>query len=141
MNYVNFERDFVVKLGIDVVAWAHDKFINPSEISTSLAPLQKLATALKDGTCRFVRLSEAAHRAREAAYTEKVATGAVSVRKEREDKGVPRNKRCRTTTDGEEADDDEEQPAIQAKRRHPAAGKAVSAPKSAEFIESDDDEN
>ena len=134
MNYVNFEREFVVKLGIDVIGWTHEKFINPSEMSTSLPPLQKLSTALKDGSCHFVRLSEAAHRAREAAYNKQVADGAVTVRKEREDKGVPRGKRRRNAEDGGEADEDC-RPASQPKR----ARQAKTMPsKSSEFVNDSD---
>lgn len=134
MNYINFEREFVVKFGIDVVGWPHEKFINPSEMSTSLPPLQQLAAALKDTTCRFIRLSDAAHTAREAAYNKQVAEGTVAVRKERGDKGVSRGKR-RNVADGDEANDEEE-PAVRPKRRRHA--KEAVLPKSAEFVNDSD---
>lgn len=90
INYSNFEHEFVVKHVIDVIGWTHERFINPSDMSTSLPPLQKLVAALKDGMCKFIRLSE--HRTHQDAFNKRVAEGLVVSRKECEDKGILRGK-------------------------------------------------
>ncbi|KAH9923874.1 uncharacterized protein B0H18DRAFT_1120218 [Fomitopsis serialis] len=140
MNYLNFERDFIVKQGIDVLGWTHDKFINPSDMSTSLPPLRKLVDALKNGSCKFVE------------------AGDVAPRKECQDKGIARGKRSRSDARDDEDDSQEteqpdenvaEAPGPPQKRRRTskavskskAASKPKAAaknhPKSAPFVEND----
>ncbi|KAH9831717.1 uncharacterized protein C8Q71DRAFT_861410 [Rhodofomes roseus] len=139
MNYVNFERDFVVKFGIDVTGWTFDKFINPSEMSTSLPPLQKLISALKDGSCRFHRLAEPERSRREEAYNRKVLAGEVEPRKERQDKGVPRGKRAANAADTEPDEGSGNTNAPPAKRPR-VSGLSIqkAAPKSNEFVNDSD---
>ncbi|KAJ7862682.1 hypothetical protein B0H14DRAFT_3863116 [Mycena olivaceomarginata] len=45
MQYVNYE------------GWTPAKFVNPSELSDAIGPLQELFTAIKNGTCKFVKLT------------------------------------------------------------------------------------
>ena len=149
MNYLNFERDIVVKYGIDIVGWTYETFINPSEMSTSLPPLRKLSDAIKDGTCRFVRLSQSEHRAREKEYFRKVDAGEVATRKERQDKGVPRGKRTHAEANDDNDSDDEgpsgstqhtEQPPEKRRRtmRKATTTSKNAGPKSAAIIRDED---
>jgi hypothetical protein len=43
MQYVNYEEDIVLHYGVVLEGWTHDKFVNPSKLSSTLPPLQKLA--------------------------------------------------------------------------------------------------
>ncbi|OBZ67744.1 hypothetical protein A0H81_12133 [Grifola frondosa] len=101
MNYVNYERDIVLHYGIQLVGWTADKFSNPSELSNSLGPLQKLKNALENGDCRFERLSTTELAERQKKFDEKVDAGVVSQRKTRKDAGKKRGKR---RSAGEQAD-------------------------------------
>ncbi|TFY52520.1 hypothetical protein EVJ58_g9971 [Rhodofomes roseus] len=143
MNYVNFERDFIVKFGINVTGWTFDKFINPSEMSTSLPPLQKLLSALKDGSCRFYRLPEPERVRREEEFNRKVLSGEIAPRKERQDKGVLRGKRAANAVDpGSDTDDGgtESQPLAKRPRTSRKSTQKPLDPKSAEFIDNSDNE-
>jgi hypothetical protein len=97
MNYVNFEDLIVQRYCIDLVGWpANLKFVNPSEMSDSLAPLQELSTALSDGTCKFVVLSPTEQSARRERVAADKAAGRIvprKPRKQRKDAGVARGRR------------------------------------------------
>ena len=88
MQYANYEEAIVLKYGIEMVGWTHNKFCNPSELSNSLEPLRTLLEALSNQTCKFVRLSPAERRAREAKYRADVASGALQVKKRKTRKDV-----------------------------------------------------
>ena len=115
MQYVNYERDIVLRHGIELRGWTHPVWANPSELSTSLPPLQGLLDAIKTGNCKFVRLTREERTLREVAYNEKVALGEIHVgRKKRKDAGTKRGagssgKRVRGYVQEEEEDDDEEE--------------------------------
>lgn len=68
MAYLHYERDIVIRYGIDLEGWTYPKFVNPSDMSTSLLPLEKLYNALKEGTCKFIELTPEAKRARQQQY-------------------------------------------------------------------------
>jgi hypothetical protein len=97
MNYVRFEDLIVQRYSIDLVGWpANVKFVNPSEMSDSLAPLQELNTALSNGTCKFVALSPTEQRARRERVAADEAAGRIAPRKprkQRKDAGVARGRR------------------------------------------------
>ncbi|KAF8512929.1 hypothetical protein BU17DRAFT_95798 [Hysterangium stoloniferum] len=63
MQYSNYERDIVQHFGVELVGWTAE-FINPSQLSNALAPLQELADTLEAGTCKFVWLTTAECRVR-----------------------------------------------------------------------------
>ncbi|OCH84194.1 hypothetical protein OBBRIDRAFT_839892 [Obba rivulosa] len=75
MNYVNYEKDIVLRYGIELQGWTHEKFVNPSDLSMSLPPLEKLHAAIKSGDCP---------------YYNKLEEGSVPQRKKRKDAGKPR---------------------------------------------------
>lgn len=95
MNYINFECDIVARYGIDLVGWTYEKFVNPSEMSTSLPPLQKLYTALEDGSCHFVKLTPTEHKERTEKYNLALEDGQAQPRKKRKDAGKTRGQRAR----------------------------------------------
>jgi hypothetical protein len=57
MQYVNYEEAIVQCYGVLLKGWTFNRFVNPSELSTSLPPLQKLLNALNDGSCKIVKLT------------------------------------------------------------------------------------
>ncbi len=99
MQYTNYEVDIVIKYGIELVGWTHDKFCNPSELSNSLEPLRTLLDALNNQTCKFVKLSPQDRRAREAKYQADVASGSIpgKQRKTRKDSGTTRKRKLGIT--------------------------------------------
>ncbi|KAJ7800798.1 hypothetical protein B0H14DRAFT_2615904 [Mycena olivaceomarginata] len=66
MQYVNYEENIVLTHGVNM---------NPSELSTVLAPLQELLAALKADTCTFVKLTAQEHINHEKKYEDDAATG------------------------------------------------------------------
>jgi hypothetical protein len=94
MQYSRYEEDIVQRYGIVLEGWTYENLVNPSELSSSLPPLTILLEALKSGDCKFVKLSAAERKEREAAYQAKIASGEVVLvkRKHRSDAGIPRKK-------------------------------------------------
>lgn len=107
MQYIRYEEEIVLKLGIELVGWMYDKIVNPSQLSSALEPLSTLRNALRDGQCKFVRLSPPEIKQRIAAYQEKLNDGQVQKRKRktRKDKGGRRSKISRAIV-GEDGDDE-----------------------------------
>lgn len=107
MQYVNYEEAIVQRYGIELQGWTYDKFVNPSELSTSLPLLRKLLTAIDTGSCKFVKLTAEELRKRLETYKKKVESGELKIRerKTRSDAG----KRKRKDRDGidEGSEDDE----------------------------------
>ncbi|GBE84240.1 hypothetical protein SCP_0602180 [Sparassis crispa] len=87
MNYVNYERDIVLKYGITLQGWTHEKWANPSDLSTSPPPLRTLLAALESGTCKFEQLTSEELKKRTEEYDQKVAAGEAVARKKRKDTG------------------------------------------------------
>ena len=89
MQYVNYEEDIVQRYGIVLEGWTFARFVNPSELSTVLPPLQKLLNVLNDGSCKFMKLTREQHKAHEKEYHEKVVTREIQVheRKTKKDAG------------------------------------------------------
>ena len=111
MQYLNYERDIVLLHGVALEGWTHRDWTNPSELGTSLPPLHELHQALKDGRCRFVKLTAAQRAERQRQYDEQVTNGEIvsRERKKRKDAGRargPQNKRRGLLTIGPQEDDD-----------------------------------
>jgi hypothetical protein len=107
MQYVNYEEAIVQRYGIKLQGWTYDRFVNPSELSTSLPLLRKLLNAIDTGDCKFVKLTAEALRKCLETYKKKVANGEIKIRerKIRSDAG----KRKRKAQDGlDESSDDED---------------------------------
>ncbi|KAF7984939.1 hypothetical protein HWV62_9859 [Athelia sp. TMB] len=86
MNYANYEKAIVVKYGVHLAGWTHDKFENPGNIKTGTA-LNALLSALALGTCYWQTLSAEEWGARKLAYAALEAAGAARKRKIRSDAG------------------------------------------------------
>jgi hypothetical protein len=92
MQYLNYERDIVLRHGVVLEGWTHSTWANPSELSTSLEPLRRLLDALKNDTCKFVKLTTAQRQKRQEEYNKKVDSGEIQVqeRQKRKDAGKKR---------------------------------------------------
>jgi hypothetical protein len=139
MQYVNYEEDIVIRYGVVLEGWTHEKFVNPSELSSALPPLQKLVEALKAGTCKFVKLSSAERKKREAERKKKLASGELQPRerKTRKDAGKKRKSHHNKENEGSDTDgsgsdkNDENRPRKRLRRNT----------KCATIVDSDDDES
>ena len=92
MQYINYDEAIVQRYEVLLEGWTFDRFVNPSELSTSLPPLQKLLDALNDGSCKFVKLTREQRKDHEKDHRTKVASGEIEVRqrKKRKDAGKKR---------------------------------------------------
>lgn len=138
MHYTRYEEEIVQRYGIDLQGWTYEKLMNPSTLSSSLPPLKALRDALVTGTCKFVKLTAAERKEREAAYIASIESGKVELqkRKRRSDADIrKKSKRARkeggnkSNEEGDEDDEDDEQQ---------DDGDAPHNPKSNEFIEDSD---
>lgn len=98
------------KHGVVLEGWTAGSLVRPSMLSNSLEGLHTLLKALKEGTCKFRRLSDEEKRQRRAAYDVGVADGSVVVptRKTRSDAGKKR-KPSPVRLQGEDNEDEAEQ--------------------------------
>ncbi|EMD35107.1 hypothetical protein CERSUDRAFT_97023 [Gelatoporia subvermispora B] len=127
MNYITFERDIVLRYSIDLKGWPLEKFVNPSELSTSIPPLLSLKEALDNGTCHFVKLNAVQLAEREEKYRAALESGTEQPRKKRKDAGKSRGRRSGQQDDGTH-EPDGGQPSKRRKTQH----------KSAEIVPDDD---
>lgn len=107
MQYINYEEAIIECYRIELQGWTYDRFVNPSELSTSLPSLRKLLNAIDTGDCKFVKQTAKEHCKGQETYKKKVANGEIKgcERKIRSDAG----KRKRKAQDGlNEGSDDEE---------------------------------
>lgn len=124
MQYVNYEEDIIQRYGIELQGWTYDKFVNPSELSTSLPLLRKLLNAIDTGDCKFVKLTAEERRKRLETYKKKVAKGEIKVRerKIRSDAGKRKRKvGLNESSDDDESDDENSRP----RKKHPGRSKAM----------------
>ncbi|KAJ7866903.1 hypothetical protein B0H13DRAFT_1476357, partial [Mycena leptocephala] len=107
MAYV-YKEDVIFKYGVELVGWTPDKWCNPSELTTSLPVLRKLLNALKDGTCKFVRIPPTELKARKAKYEQDLAAGLIAgkQRKPRCDIGRKRKRSAADDSEEDESDGD-----------------------------------
>ncbi len=109
MSYVHFTRDIELVHHVTMVGWTAERFCNPSDLSNSIDELVKLRDALKDGTCRFVPLTDEEYEEVKKKYDEHVQNGLLPPRKKRKDAGTKRKKAgsVREEVEEEEAEDGE----------------------------------
>jgi hypothetical protein len=105
MQYVNYEEAIVQCYGVVLEGWTFDRFVNLSELSTALPPLQRLHDALDDGSCKFVKLTREQCKEHEKDYCMKLGSGEIQVRqrKTRKDAG---QKQKRISSKGNDSDSD-----------------------------------
>jgi hypothetical protein len=91
MEYVHHEESIVLRYDVKLVGWTADKFVNPSDLSSSLGALTTLRNALQNGECRWEKLSREERRDRQAKWDAGVADGSIIPRSRatRLDKGKP----------------------------------------------------
>ncbi|KAJ6456854.1 hypothetical protein C8R45DRAFT_798255, partial [Mycena sanguinolenta] len=77
MDYIYYEECIVLKYGIILVGWTCARFVNPSELSSSITVLTTLRDALRDEKCKWVKLSPAERKARKEAWDVDVEAGKV----------------------------------------------------------------
>ena len=136
MYYVDYEEKIVQRYGIGLVGWTYEKFVNPSELSTSLPGLQQLLDAINNGSCKFVKLSPLQLIERRQALQKSISDGNVPApkgRKPRKDRGTKR-----TIENGGGGSDVENQQPKPKKRRSTAGKKNQARPKSREVVEDSD---
>ncbi|KAJ7170275.1 hypothetical protein C8R43DRAFT_1120708 [Mycena crocata] len=93
MSYTWHEEDIVQRYNIVLEGWT-TKFVNPSELSTSLPALRKLLDAINNKDCKYMKLTPKLAAERRTQWEEDVSTALVVAkhRKERIDSGVPRKR-------------------------------------------------
>ena len=109
MQYVNYEKGIVQQYGVELIGWTHDKFTNPSKLSTAVEPLCKLLNAIKGGDCKLIKLTVKEHKKRLETYRAKVHSGEVKVRskKTHSDAGKKRKNRKVVHSESSEGSDSE----------------------------------
>jgi hypothetical protein len=129
MQYVNYEEAIIQRYGIELQGWTYDKFVNPSELSTSLPLLRKLLNAIDTGDCKFVKLTAEERRKRLETYKKKVANGEIKIRerKTRSDAGKRKRKDRDGLNEGSEDEESDSETLHSRKKRssnHPAPGRS-----------------
>ena len=107
MQYVNYDEAIVQCYRVILEGWTFNRFVNPSEFSTSIPPLQTLLDALNNGSCKFTKLTREQRKHHERDYCEKLSSGEIEVRsrKTRKDAGKKRKRNVtKKTGSGHESD-------------------------------------
>jgi len=93
VHWLRFEEKVLLQYGVDLIGYTYDKVVNPSDLSSSIGPLQELLDALKNGSCKFIKLTNQQRKEQQAAYDAKVNTGEIQPqkRKRRSDAGEKRS--------------------------------------------------
>jgi hypothetical protein len=146
MHYVQYHKEIVMRYGVALKGWTHPMFANPSDLSTSLPPLQELLNAINSDQCKFVNLTSEQQKAEDNKYQEKIRKGEITVpvRATRKDKGKKRKVQeaagdSNDDEDGENGDGNDRQGLRQPAKRRRLAKARKPAPKSMEHVNSDSD--
>ena len=107
MQYLNYERDIVLRYGVVLEGWTHSLWANPSELSTSLEPLRQLVDALKSGSCKFVKLTREDWEKRRKEYYAKIDSGEIRSRERKKRSDAGKKRKARDMDDSSSDDDDE----------------------------------
>ncbi|KAH7908746.1 hypothetical protein BJ138DRAFT_1012143 [Hygrophoropsis aurantiaca] len=72
MEYLKYETNVVRRYHVKLVGWTHPDWNNPSELRGGAVPLETLARAVANGTCKFIKITaeEVAERTRRMSYGE-----------------------------------------------------------------------
>ncbi|KAG1797353.1 uncharacterized protein HD556DRAFT_1233386 [Suillus plorans] len=134
MNYSNYETAIVETYGVRLVGWPQGvNFTSPSNIGT-VGDIRRLRDALKARMCYWTTLSPAEVKAHTAELDARRSAGEVvrKLRKKRSDAGVARKRKVPPTTNKENA--------RSSKRTKVTSAQLRDAPKSAEFVESSNED-
>jgi hypothetical protein len=129
INYTNFKTAIKEKLAIDIKGWPEGVAFQSPTSMNDLHALLKLRGALKDGSCHWFRMTPHQHDEFHALLDacHKRGENVGKQRKKRADAGVPRKRKGKEN-------------APPGKRAR-APGSSAQAPKSAEFIDSSEEES
>ena len=137
MHYADYEEKIVQRYGVELIGWTYEKLVNPSELSTSLPGLRQLLEAIKTGSCKFIKLTQAQLKQRREEHQKAIEDGSLpapKTRKPRKDRGSKRKR----TEDDKENGEDGKQPASKKSRRSTAQkGSQGAAGKSKEIVDSE----
>ncbi|KAJ6555542.1 hypothetical protein B0H10DRAFT_2241314 [Mycena sp. CBHHK59/15] len=75
MSYKWFDEDITMKYGLVLKGWTAPRFVQPSELSTSLPALQTLLNVLKSRECHFEKLLPDALKAWKKKFREDIDAG------------------------------------------------------------------
>lgn len=122
MQYTNYEEDIVQRHGIELQGWTYERFVNPSELSSALGPLRILLGAIKNGDCKFVKLSAEELRKRKARYKAKVDSGEIKARKRkrRSDYGTKKKGKGKEVANDDDIEDESDD--ARSKKRQRSTG-------------------
>ncbi|KAJ7124577.1 hypothetical protein C8R43DRAFT_838839, partial [Mycena crocata] len=92
MSYEHYYEDIVFWYGVELIGWTADRFVSPSNLSSSIPVLTTLRDAIQNGDCKWVKLRPSQRKRRAAKWAEDVAAGRATPkeRNERSDKGKKR---------------------------------------------------
>ncbi|KAJ6459685.1 hypothetical protein C8R45DRAFT_1109541 [Mycena sanguinolenta] len=107
MDYIYYKECIVLKYGIIRIGWTCERFVNPSDLSSSLIVLTTLRDALRDGACKWIKLTPAERNGRREAWEADVAAGKV-VRRSRATCSDINKKRKVIDEDADESDPSQE---------------------------------
>ncbi|KAJ7815527.1 hypothetical protein B0H14DRAFT_2603414 [Mycena olivaceomarginata] len=108
MDYMYYEECIVLKYGVSLVGWTCERFVNPSDLSSSLVVLTTLRDALRDEKCKWVKLTPTERKARHDAWDTGVESGKV-VRRSRATRSDINKKRKAVGEDPVEDEDHDTQ--------------------------------
>ncbi|KAG2040314.1 hypothetical protein BDR03DRAFT_858234 [Suillus americanus] len=131
MNYVNYETAVVETYAVQLIGWPPSvKFTSPSNIGT-VGEIRKLCDALRARTCYWAVLTPGEVKAYTAKLDARRSAGDVvrQPRKKRSDAGVSRKRKAKKDNNGP------------SKKVNKLSANHCDAPKSAEFIDSSDEED
>ncbi|KAG1836180.1 hypothetical protein DFJ58DRAFT_691103 [Suillus subalutaceus] len=138
MNYNNYETAIIKTYAVKLVGWPQGvKFTSPSNIGT-VGEIRKLRDALKDRTCYWAALTPTEVKVHSAELDVRRSAGQVvrQPHKKRSDAGITR--KCKAPPTTGQAHKENRRPSKKVKKNTSAQHRE--APKSAEFIESSDEE-
>jgi len=133
MWYSEYEERIVQAHSILLQGWTYPNLINPGQLSTSLPALRGLRDAIKDGTCKFVTLTQDELKIRRENILQEIQAGSRPPTKARAQRSDLGSKRMRS-------DENDEGTAPKQKKTKCAPAQHPSLHKSASVIESSSDE-
>ena len=127
MQYINYEEAIVQCYGIELQGWTYDRFVNPSELSTSLPSLRKLLNTIDTGDCKFVKLTAEERCKCQETYKKKVANGEIKFRerKIRSDTGKRKWKAQDELNEGSDDEESDHDKNLHPCKKHSCKSKAI----------------
>ena len=104
MQYVNYKEGIVQRYGVELIGWAHNKFTNPSDLSTAVEPLCKLLDAIKGGDCKFIKLTVKECKQCLETYRAKVRSGEVEVQSKKTHSNAGKKRKDRKVVHSESSE-------------------------------------